>query len=467
MFPGIIVVLTGILALIWQISTREKDHTAIAVLSVLGLVAAGVVLFLQFPDGNYDTGAGMFYADSFSRIMQMLVIGGTALTVLFSESYLRHKQIHFAEFYPLVLWSAFGAMLMASTKSLLVMFVGLEVLSVSLYVMAGLSRSEEKSEESAMKYFLLGAFASAFLLYGIALIYGAVGSLNLQYVSNAWLSGNSSTHTLLLFGLGMALVGLSFKASFVPFHQWTPDVYQGAPTNVAAFMATVSKVGAFAPLYRVLDGCAIFSSSWIPALAIVAALTMTIGNVIALAQKDVKRVLGYSSVSHAGYILVAIIAHFKNPAQVGLSTLTFYLFSYTLMTIGAFAVVSLTARDGHEATRFEDLNGLYKRSPLAAVAMVIFMASLIGIPPAAGFYGKLQIFNDALTAQLGWLAIFLAINSVFSLGYYLRLGYSAFVSDDENAEPARLSPSVAVACVLCAVGVLGGSLAVPFFAALR
>src|SRR5205085_2348323 len=276
--------------------------------------------------------------------------------ILFSEGYLREKRIAFAEFYPLVLWSTSGAMLMATSRNLLVIFLGLEVLSIALYVMAGMSRSEEKSEESALKYFLLGAFASGFLLYGIAFLYGASGSLRIDDIAASWASAEPFARTLLVFGISLILVGLCFKSAFVPFHQWTPDVYQGAPTNVTAFMAAGSKIAAIAALFRVLESSGTMINYWLPGLAVVAVFTMTVGNLVALMQKDVKRILGYSSIAHAGYILVAILAHARsveNPSlngDIGFSTTAYYLLSYSVITIGAFAVISLVARKGREHT---------------------------------------------------------------------------------------------------------------------
>jgi len=330
----------------------------------------------------------------------------------------------------------------------------LEILSISLYVLAGMSRKEEKSEESALKYFLLGAFASGFLLYGIAFIYGSTGSLDLDFIGSTWLSHNQTAKILLVFGLSLVLIGLGFKTSLAPFHQWTPDVYQGAPTNVAAFMAAGAKIGAFAALWRVLDAFGALGDYWIPALSVIAVLTMFVGNFAALVQKDVKRILGYSSIANAGYMLVAIIAYGKDH-HVGYGTIVYFLLSYTLMTLGAFAVVSLSAKNGRESTKLEDLNGLWKRSPLAAVALVIFMASLIGIPPTAGFVGKFLIFFDAVKTGLYPLAIILAINSIISVYYYIGIARAAFVSESDQLEApvGKTAAGVKSVCTICAVGV--------------
>jgi len=457
--PVMIVAGTGILALIPEILFPRRNNTYVVAISLIGLAIAGTLVVTQYGQANGQTFGRMVKNDEFGLTMQLLIVGATFIAVLFSDGYLREKRIPFGEFYPLILWSAVGAMVMSTTSNLLMIFLGVEILSISLYVLAGMSRSEEKSEESALKYFLLGAFASAFLLYGIALTYGATGTLDLTQVGWAWGTKDTTTQTLLLFGLGLMLIGLSFKASFVPFHQWTPDVYQGAPTNVTTFMASASKIGAFGALVRVLDGFTggDLATYWIPALFWIAILTMTVGNIIAVVQKDVKRILGYSSIAHAGYMLVAILAHYKDPEHVTLSTLVYYLFSYSLMTIGAFAVVSLVAKGGKEGTRLRDLYGLWQRSPLAAGALVLFVASLIGIPPTSGFFGKLLIFSDALTSGLTPLAIVLAVNSIISVYYYLGIARAVFVVDEgaEKTQSSKVHSGLALACLLCSAGVIG------------
>lgn len=468
--PILTIVSTGILALLIEIIMPKRKNQIIVGVSLVGLAFAAYFVSQQLTGGGTgsallggeerETLGGMFILDQFGVAMQLLVILACFLCICFSENYLTQKKIPFGEFYPLVLWSSAGAMLMATSKNLLVIFLGLEVLSIALYVMAGMSRSEEKSEESAVKYFLLGAFASCFLLYGIAFLYGASGSLRIDEIAPTWATGDATSHALTLFGVGLVLVGLGFKSAFVPFHQWTPDVYQGAPTNVTAFMAAGSKIAAIAALYRVLDACVPLADYWMFAMCVIAVLTMTVGNLVALMQKDVKRILGYSSIAHAGYILVAVLAHCKsaqNPlgGDIGYATTAYYLLAYSVMTVGAFAVISLVAKGGREKTTLSDLNGLYQREPFAAVALVIFMASLIGIPPTAGFLGKTLIINDAIQAHLGWLAIVLAINSIISISYYLAIARAAFVAEDEEkkAVSAPMGTGTFSTSFICALAV--------------
>lgn len=452
--PIVAVIVTGILALSIEIVRPKITNNAIVTTSLIGLAVAAWFTVGQFSLPDSTTLVDAVVRDRFSLVMQLILIGACALSILFSESYLRAKKIPFGEFYPLMLWSTSGAMLMATSRNLLVLFVGLEILSIALYVLAGMSREESKSKESALKYFLLGAFASGFFLYGIAFFYGATGSLDLMALSNA-LMGNPEAKMLLLFGFALMFVGLSFKSAFVPFHQWTPDVYQGAPTNITAFMAVVSKVGAIAALFRVMQAGIPIREDWVPAMTAVAIATMLVGNAVALLQKDVKRILGYSSIGHAGYLLVGLLSYVNAPGEVSIATTLYYLMSYGFMTMGAFAVLSLTTQDGREGTRLEDLRGLWQRNPQAAVALIVFVVSLIGIPPTAGFFGKFFIFQDAVAAGLMPLAIVLAISSAISVAYYLAIAWNAFVAEDKEPRTFRaMSPAVGLTCAICLAGVI-------------
>jgi NADH-quinone oxidoreductase subunit N len=452
------VCVAGMLALILEMLKPKGNNNMVVVTSLLGLAVSFAALSRQFDAETTSTLHGLLIRDGFSTAVQSILVIAAALTILFSEGYLKEKRIPFGEFYPLVLWSTAGAMVMVTTTNLLVMFVGLEMLSIALYVLAGMSRKEEKSEESALKYFLLGAFASAFLLYGIAFLYGASGSIDINQMAPAFVEGAKETKGLVLFGGALVIIGLGFKSSFVPFHQWTPDVYQGAPTNVAAFMASASKVAALATLWRFMSEMSFtpeLANFFLPVLFWIAVLTMTIGNFAALVQKDLKRVLGYSSISHAGYVLVGICANLKDPINTSSGSVLFYLLAYTMTTIGAFAVVSLVARNGKESTSIKDLYGLRLRSPLAAVVLVIFMVSLLGMPPTAGFWGKWVIFRDALTAGMPSLAIVLAVNSAVSAYYYLGIAWAAMVPEPDRIPViGKLTPGFRSTALICAAGTL-------------
>lgn len=463
--PFVVVAITGMITLLLETLKPRKMNAPIVGVSLTGLaVALGLTIF-QIGLPATSTLSTLVTRDSFGLFAQVVMIGATILCFLFSESYLQHKKIGFGEFYPLATWALLGGMVMVATDNFMTMFVGLEVLSVALYCLAGMSRDEHKSEEAALKYFLLGALASAFFLFGVAYVFGAGQSTALGDMTRVMSGELAHLKSLAVLGLGFVLVGLAFKSALVPFHNWTPDVYQGAPTNITAFMSVVSKVAAIVAMARVLIAAAPVLSIYAPAMILIAGLTMTIGNIVALAQRDVKRVLGYSSIANAGYLLVAVLAHTKNPTQVDLSTTIFFLINYAVMTVGGFAVLTMTAYQGREGTRFGDVAGLWKRSPLAGGSLVVFLASMIGIPFTGGFLGKFSIFVDAMKAGLMPLAILLAINSAISAYYYLMIMRAVFVDQEPvvKTEKAPMSAGLALTCVLClagvfGVGIFGGSL---------
>lgn len=457
LMPILIVSATGIVALVIEMLAPRRNNNVVVGTSLIGLVVAAVSTLglLREPAGMKV--ANMVAFDHFGTALQFLMIVACGVSFLFSERYLREKRIAFAEFYPLALWATAGGMVMVTTTNLLMVFLGLEILSIALYCLVGMSRREQKSEESAIKYFLLGAFASAFFLFGVAMFFGATGSLDLSVLGAAVELGVTQYTGLIVLGVALMSVGMAFKTALVPFHQWTPDVYQGAPTNVTAFMSAVSKIAAFGAFARILEAAVPLQEYWFAALSTIAVLTMVIGNLFALAQKDVKRILAYSSVAHAGYVLVGLLAHVKAPDKVPLDAVVLYLGAYSAMTIGAFAVLTLLAKGDKEGTRLQDLNGLWKASPFAAGALAVFMFSLVGIPPTAGFFGKYMIFVSALDAGLQPLAYVLAVSSVISVYYYLAVVRSAWIEEEGIVAPPRsqLSPGLGLALVVCLVGVLG------------
>jgi len=457
LLPVIIIAVTGALGLLLEIFNPHTNNKSIAILSGFGIVIAALFTVFGMDSTVTTTYGDLLLRDGFGSVVCLILLLVALLTVFFSEAYLREKEIPYGEFYPLMLWSTAGAMIMVTTYNFLMIFIGLEVLSISLYVLSGLSRSEEKSEESAIKYFLLGAFSSGFLLYGIAFFFGGTSSLSLESLSTLsflTIGTGSTSHTLVLTGIGLILVGLCFKSSMVPFHQWTPDVYQGAPTNVTAFMSATSKVAALTVFSRVLVASHAFEASYLPVLFCVAILTMVVGNFAALAQKDVKRILAYSSISHSGYILVAILAQ-PYGVSPDHSTLLYYLLSYSVMIVGSFAALTALIHKGQEDTSLASLNGLWKRNPINAFCLLILMLSLVGLPPFSGFFAKVLIFKDALGAGLLPLAIVLALTSIVSAAYYLRIAYSAFVSEPEGVQLESKNPLGAqVTCILAAAGVL-------------
>ncbi|MEJ5252336.1 MAG: NADH-quinone oxidoreductase subunit N [Chthonomonadetes bacterium] len=452
--PEMILTLVAMVVLLAGLTMRRGPYTLLVVLSLAGIIASAVSVFV-FWERTAAAFAGTVISDQFAQMVRLILLGIAGIAVLMAEPYMQEKRIYFPEYFALVLFSTAGGMVMASAQNLMVLFIGLEILSLSMYVMAGLARTEARSEEAALKYFLLGAFASGFLLYGIALIYGASGSTNLNELMPALFSPSPEKRLLLYGGLALVLVGLGFKAALVPFHVWTPDVYEGAPTAAAAFMASAAKTAAFAVFIRVAIAFQPANALWVPVLAVLAVLTMTVGNLLALAQSNLKRMLAYSSIAHAGYLLVGVVAisNFAS-ARAGISAVLYYFIAYALMTMGAFAVASLMVREGTENNLIDELSGLGTRSPHAAAMMTVFMLSLAGIPTTAGFLGKFFLFNAALQqGSLGLLlAIVLAVNSVVSAFYYLRLIVVMYFRPAELPVLPRPRWGVQVAIALCMVG---------------
>jgi len=456
MMPLIILAVSGMLALLLDLWRPNQKNDSIVILSVFGLVAAIVAVFGNASSGAGRTAGGFVTFDAVANVGSLAVCAGALIVTLFSEPYLRNKRIPFGEFYPLLLWSAMGGVMMVSTENLLVLFIGLEILSISLYVMAGMSRGEATSEESAMKYFLLGAFATCFLLMGIAFLYGATGKLDYSTISSFAVAPDEETKLLMVIGFALVTVGLGFKASLVPFHTWTPDVYQGAPTNVTAYMATGAKAAAFMAMFRFVSSYESFATLFIPALTVIAILTMTLGNLMGLREKNLKRLFAFSSIANAGYVFIGIIAHAKS-ANLGLQSVAFYVISYTVITAGIFGILSLLAKGGKEGTTIDDLRGLASQKPFAAFCLSVFILSLIGLPPLPGFFGKILLFNDALKAEQTGLAIALAISSVISVGYYFPIISALYAKQDAEdevagAKLAKVGPLLQGTFVVCLVG---------------
>ncbi|MBC8278815.1 MAG: NADH-quinone oxidoreductase subunit N [FCB group bacterium] len=390
----------------------------------------------------------MLHADGFAVFFIFIFISAAVLVILTSDQYLRTTNSNIGEFYALIIFAAAGASVMASAADLITLFIGLEIMSLSLYILAGLRRERLASNEAAMKYFLIGAFFSGFLLYGIMLIFSVTGTTNIAEIVAA---ANSSSVTFVA-GAVLVFLAFAFKASLFPFHFWSPDVYDGAPTPVSAFMATAAKAAAFAAILRVFFhlfpklGIDVTTALWI-----VAALTMTVGNTLAIAQSNLKRMLAYSSVAHAGYLFVGFLAVNESTVQA----IMFYLFAYTLMNVGAFTVAYLINKRGTGDYQLNNLAGIGVQHPLLAVAMAVFMFSLAGIPPTAGFFGKFYLFRAALDAGFVYLVIIAVLNSALSVFYYLRVLVIMFMQKEEHAAaPVKLGPPVSVALILCVIGIL-------------
>jgi NADH-quinone oxidoreductase subunit N len=446
--PELILTGTALLVLVWDLFIPKTQRRSLLWLSVLGSLAALIANVLLGP--SETSFQGMIIADGMAQFLNTVLLLACTLSLLFSDGYLARQKIEKGEYYALVLTATLGAMIMGKSANLLTLFLGLEVLSIPLYILATFWRENHNSQEAGLKYFLLGAFASAFFLYGIALIFGATGGTSLDgiYLRSSDLSG------FLYAGVGLLLVGLAFKAAVVPFHAWAPDAYEGAPTSVTAFMSVIAKVGAFAALIRVVGSdwmAGIQNWQWV--LGVLAALTMIFGNVFAITQTSLKRLLAYSSIAHAGYLLVGLIA----ANALGTQGILFYLLVYGLMNLGAFGVVMALEKTGENPT-LADYAGLARRHPGLAAAMAVFMISLAGIPPTAGFMAKLYVFGGAIQAGQYFLAILGVLASVVSVYYYLRVVYFMYMRPAPEQETPSYAPRVAlitVAIVLVLVLELG------------
>jgi NADH-quinone oxidoreductase subunit N len=429
---------------------RAKRHASTSIALIAVITASVFALGLIGEDGTFFS--GMIIVDGFSLFFRFTFLIVGALTILASSDYLRRENLPAGEYHALVLFAIVGMNLMAASNELIMIFLGLETVSIASYILLGVKRGDPKSNESALKYFLLGSFSSAFMLYGIALAYGATRTTNLELIGREVLAGRASMG-LIYAAVGLLFVGFGFKVAVAPFHVWTPDVYEGAPTPITAFMSVGPKAAGFAILIRVfLVAFPATYDKWIGLVWISAALTMALGNVVALVQSNIKRMLAYSSIAHAGYILVAV----TTGNQEGVAAVLFYLLAYTLMNFGAFTIVALVSRKGDQKVSIDDFTGLGFRQPALAAALSTFMLSLAGIPLTAGFAGKFFIFRAAIESDFLWLAIIGVINSAVSVYYYLRVIVVMYMKDSTTEEfpYVPISPAAASVILIAVCGVL-------------
>jgi len=427
-------------------------------LAIIGLLLTAIVAVATA--GRLPTGAfnGMVAADGFTVFLKVVLAGVALLTVLVSKDYFTESSFRHGEYYSLLMLTTVGMMILASATDLVTLFLGIETMSVGLYILAGLRHDKPRSSEASLKYLLLGAFASGFLLYGMALLYGSSGGrTNFNEIADFIAKTGGETPKVLLAGVGLILIGLLFKVAAVPFHFWSPDVYQGSPTPVTAFMSAGPKAAAIAATIRLM-GWALpdLSPVWGPVIWIVAALTMTIGNVIAVSQRDLKRMLAYSSISHAGYLLLAVLAAGNTlTRESAASGMLFYLTAYYLMNLGAFSIAMLVNRSRENSDyQIDDYQGLASQKPYIALAMTVFMISLAGIPPTAGFFGKLFVFTAAVKAGYIWLVVIAVLNSVVSAYYYLRIVVYMYMKPQSVEAGSMRSPASAIVVAFCALGII-------------
>jgi NADH-quinone oxidoreductase subunit N len=425
--PLVMLALGAMLLMLAEAFSKKRGGlalgAAVTFLAALAMTASVWFYGVESIPGT-DALAPWLVFDRFALFFDGVLCIGGALAALLAGGYLPEHDLERGEFYSLLLFATFGAMMVAHAGDLLTLFLGLETMSIGAYAMTAFRRTSPRSAEGALKYFLLGSFAAALLLYGFALLYGATGHTDLAGVGEGVKAGVKGP--MLVIALVLVLAGLVFKVSAVPFHMWTPDAYEGAPTPATTYMAVVVKSGAFAMMLRVLLGAfgdpqsMSWSAGWPPVLAWIAVLTMTVANLVAGRQESVKRMLAYSSIAHAGYVLVGVVACMRSPQQ-GQAAVMFYLLTYTVSTAGAFGALILCGRKGAEAVSYEDLSGIGRRHPAAALPFALFLVSLAGIPPTAGFFGKWFVFRAAMEGGFTLLTVIAFVNSVIGAYYYLRV----------------------------------------------
>jgi NADH-quinone oxidoreductase subunit N len=457
LLPIVFVIGWAMVLLLLDVFLLKKKRGWTAVLAAIGLAVALGLAARQYGTEELAFN-GMVAIDQFSSFLQLLILGSGIVSIALTYNYMKERGSERGEYYVLMLFSISGAMLMASAADLIVIFLSLELLSIPLYIMSAFLHKNEGSEEAGLKYFLMGAFAGGFILYGVALVFGATATTNLSGVMAA-IGAGVANPDFLLVGAGLILVGLGFKVAAVPFHMWTPDVYQGSPTPATAYMAVGAKVGGFAALLRIFITA---FSAWensidlVPVIWGVAALTLIVGNFTAIAQKNVKRMLAFSSISHAGFILMALI-NFNNAEvfPIAVSSVLFYLLAFAITSFGSWAVVISLEKKKGKGLELEDYAGLGKKNPMLALAMLIFMLSFTGIPPTIGFAGKFVVFRAVIEGGFYWLALLGVLTSLVSAFYYLRIVRIMYMQDgDPDVKADFWVNAVTVVSAVLTVGLL-------------
>jgi len=448
--PEVILSLVAMAVLVLDFAMPRGRRDWIGYVSILGVIATLVVVAGQWGVAR-SAFAGQYASDPFALFFKIVFLASTALILLMSIGYLEVEGIDRGEFYALIVFATLGMMLMASAADLVILYLGLETMSISIYVLAGFLKRERRSNEAALKYLLMGGFSSAIILYGMVLLYGLTGTTGLAAIAAA-LSPEQLSNPALILAMVMLAAGFGFKIAAVPFHMYIPDVYEGAPTPITALLSAASEIAGLAILLRVfLVALPGLQDRWSLLFSVLSVLTMTVGNIVAIAQSNIKRMLAYSSIAHIGYLLIGLVAG----RELGITATLLYTLVYALMTTGAFAVVILLCVGEVKGERIDDFTGLAQRSPLAAAAMLIFLLSLAGVPPTAGFVGKLYLFGAAIERGYVWLALIAVINSAISLFYYMRVAMAMYMRD---VPPGGLAlsraPSLRVALALAVVGTL-------------
>ncbi len=445
LLPELIVLITALI--VFAVELFSKSRFLISVITTVGLIVAFLSTFL-IKEGDI-TFYGLYVIDTYSLLFKAFLILGTLFVVINFRSYFEAKKTYYGEYYYLTLFALLGTMIMVSSPNLVTFYIGLELSAISMYILAGMFRKDFKSKEGAFKYLIIGGAGTAIISYAIAILYGRTGSFDSLEIARQLSSDNLDYGVV--GGLILLVIGLALKASAVPFHQWTPDAYEGAPTPITAFMASVAKVATYAIILRIMvEAFPFVSKEWSLAWAILAALSMIIGNFIALRQENVKRMLAYSSIAHTGYIVAALAA----PTGMGFAALVFYSLIYILMAIGAFILLSGLEKTKGWTNHINDFKGLGKKNPAIALAMLIFMFSMLGIPPTVGFMGKLNVFLALIGSDIWWLAVVLVVMSIISAGYYLRVVIYMYMYEPESKVQHNLTVPEVITVSVMAVLVL-------------
>ena len=447
--PVLVLAVFGMMVLITDLFIG-KDKSILVFMSLTGLLMAAISSLAKFnlPVHSFN---GAYVVDHLSVFFTFIFCISSAMAILLSVDFNKREEIKVGEYYSLILFCTLGMVVLASSTDMIMIFLGIEIISISLYILAGVRRKDIKSNEAALKYFLLGAFATGFLLYGMALIYGSTGSTKLAIISKVISGGQIISEPLMIMGVVLLIIGFSFKVAAVPFHMWAPDVYQGAPTPVTAFMAVGPKAASLAAFYRIMtEAMPGLSYSWEILLCIVSVLSMFIGNLGAIMQTNIKRLIAFSSVSHVGYLLIAIIA--KN--SLSSSSLMFYMLTYTFMIFGVFGIVVLLGRKGDENLEIENYSGLAYKHPIIALTMTIFLLSLGGLPPLAGFVAKFYIFSAALNEGYLILVIIAVLNSAISFYYYLKVIVFMYMKEPVKPLNVTLSPMTLLVIAISVFGTI-------------
>jgi len=450
--PEIFVLSMACFMLIFDLFLSDRRRVITYLFSLLTLVIAAILTMGLNNQEKILSFNGSFVSDRMADVLKVFVYIITAVVFVYSRGYLKDRNLFRGEYYSLGLFGVLGMMILISAHSFLTIYLGLELLSLSMYAMVALNRDSGLSSEAAMKYFVLGALASGLLLYGMSMLYGVSGTLDIQEFAKNMSVQNYQQNTVLVLGMVMVIVGLAFKLGAVPFHMWVPDIYHGAPTAVTLYISTAPKIAAFAMVMRLLvEGLGEFQPQWQDILLIMAILSMAVGNIIAIAQSNIKRMLAYSTISHIGFLLIGILSG----TQQGYSAAMFYTIVYTIMSAGGFGMLILLSRSGFEAENLNDLKGLNERSPWFALVMLILMFSMAGVPPSVGFWAKLSVLQAVVNIGLVWVAVVAVIFSIIGAFYYLRIIKLMYFDKPEDSQPIQSFADMKVVLSANSLFVLG------------